>query len=136
MPINAIQTAADLRLEAGRLKEQAERLLRAADVLDPESVKAPPLKDFPLPAKESSDAVDFSSLNQAEAAYKVLKARGGAMDRDDLFKEVKLRGGRGSSIESFSSVLSRAKEKFVSLGKGKWDLVERLSAGQRVFVEE
>jgi hypothetical protein len=136
MAMNAIQMAADLRLEAARLKEEAERLLRAADVLDPDSVKAPTLKNLDFVPGSRLTALDFRSMNQTKAAYHVLKMRGGAMDRDELFKEVRLRGARGRSVESFASVLSRAKDTFVSVGRGKWDLREHLALGPKVALEQ
>src|SRR5260370_20651136 len=112
--------AADLRLESNRLIEEARQLQQAADVLDP-------------PARVINASVAIEASTQVEAAAEtiidrvvlVLKKAGRAIRKEQLFEQVQARGEQVANIESFSSALSRAKDKVVRVGSGLWDLRER-----------
>jgi hypothetical protein len=121
--------AADLRLEADKLQEEAKQLLQAAEILDP-SPRQATFVDASFTITAGPEVVSFDNGRKEtilDLAVEVLRKVGRALPREDLLEHVKARGGRVATLESFSSALSRAKDKVVPLGNGQWDLAERQS---------
>ncbi|SRR5260221_239479 len=122
--------AADLRLEAGRLAEEAAQLRQAADVLDP----LPRQSTLFEPSSAQDSATQTKPVDDSrretvvDIAVDVLQKRGGALPKEQIFEQVQARGGRVASMESFVSILSRAKDKLVSRGSGLWSLPIDLQA--------
>jgi hypothetical protein len=123
--------AADLRLEVMRLREEADSLEKAAELLDPLPRQTTfPAGSFDLPPVEVKGSDDGRRETIIELVVEVLQKRGGPLAKKELFEQVKARGRHVANIESFTSALSRAKDKVISLGGELWDLVERYPAHQ------
>ena len=122
-------TAEGLRGRAKVLREEAIKLDQAAEVLDP----APSQKDLiTLPPSNGATAiapnnqVPLSELTIVDGAQIILQEAGKALSRDEIFGELKKRGSGVSSVVNLVSGLSRAKDKFVSIGNSRWELKSRL----------
>ncbi len=122
-------TAEGLRDEARALREKAKQLDQAAEVLDPAPSQQALLTMNPpsagLSGRHAVSAKLFSDFTVAKAAETILIEAGKPLSREDIFNRIKERGGSVSSVINLVSALSRANNKFVSLGNSVWDLKER-----------
>jgi len=134
----------DLQHEASRLRKEADRVMgeaeaiaqklrNAADLL----VSADVRTGIPTPsgggAADTQQAVESSLDSDSrktviDITIEALTFNDRPMSREELFDVVKRSGGKIASVDSFASLLSRAKGKTIfQLGKGMWGLEKHLS---------
>jgi len=131
MALDLKTTANTLRKEAQDWRDKAKQLDAAADLLDPD----PKQKDLPslslpnnLPPL-SATRVPLSELTVAKGAEVILQEAGKPLSREEIFDDLKKRGSGVTSVITLVSALSRAKDRFKSIGNSRWELRARLPNG-------
>lgn len=133
---NIDQKIAALKADLERLEIGRAVYIEVNGVGSPSPVaeKAPVVRvDTTLSKTANGKHLDLRGKTVKEAVQTILAETGTAMHCKDIFNRAVLRGCRGrdgpAKLDTFASILSRDKERFVSVGRGMYEFIVAPDAG-------